>query len=104
MNIKRIVPALLALGLLTALPVFSRDYNHWRTNASYVQGSSIGQYSTNEAYNIYDTFTDPASDLFSEYWKSALRTDAVPGVDNREEDPDVVDWTAWVTALGRPAV
>ncbi len=97
----------LVLALLATLPVFAYDYHHWRTDGQHVFGSSIRQQSSNQAFNLFDDFSDPAASSYTIFWKNELQNNGnlVPGAfgdlpptvairDNREQD-DEIAWDRW---------
>jgi len=106
--IKRVSRILLLLGLLATLPVLAIDYHHSRTDGVQVIGTSVGQQSSNQAFNIFDSLLDAAASNFALYWMGELQEsggqtlsapygDYPPTAalqDNRAQDDDV-DWTTW---------
>src|SRR5688572_27378007 len=50
--LKRVCCVLLLLGVLVSLPVKALDYHHSRTDGEYIVGTSVGQQSSNQAFNI----------------------------------------------------
>lgn len=105
--IKRVSRILLLLGLLASLPVMAVDYHHSRTDGMQVLGTSVGQQSSNQAFNIFDSLLDAAASNFALFWMGELQesggmatapfgdyppTQALQ--DNRAQDDDV-DWATW---------
>ena len=121
MNIKRSAFFwIIVAGVVATLPVFALDFHHWRTDGQHIRGTSIGQQSTNQAYNMFDTLLDVGSSSFALYWKgehqenggntgvgrNAHWGDNPPTValrDNREQDSEV-DWTTWQVVTGKTLV
>jgi hypothetical protein len=108
--IKRSVPLLLLL-VLFAVALSRRsaayDFHGWREDGTSRFGSSIGQQSTHQAFNLYEDFIDPAFGSFALYWKGELQGNGgntnppfgdVPPtadlVDTREQDLDI-PWASW---------
>lgn len=106
--IKRVSRILLLLGLLATLPVMAIDYHHSRTDGVQVFGTSVGQQSSNQAFNIFDSLLDAAASNFALYWMGEIQESGgtmttppfgnypptAPLQDNRVQDDDV-DWATW---------
>jgi len=104
------------LGVLVSLPVLAVDYHHSRTDGEQIVGTSVGQQSSNQAFNIFDSLLDAASASFALFWMGDLQeqggntmgTALMPTPepfwgdypptqalqDNRPQDDDV-DWATW---------
>src|SRR4051812_5501250 len=93
-----------ALALLAVMPAFSFDFPHYRSDSSQLSGTSIGQQSSNQAYNLHESTFDASSSNLGIYWKGAFQNEggtdgvgfgALPPTadlkDNREEERDI-DW------------
>ncbi|MFN3648089.1 MAG: hypothetical protein ACK47B_00805 [Armatimonadota bacterium] len=105
--LKRSAVLWMLLASLATLPVFARDFRSWRTDGIHLRGSSVGQQSTHQAFNLYESLLDTGALDLSLYWKGALQEHGgmttapfgdVPPTqalrDNREQDAEV-DWSTW---------
>lgn len=90
---------LASLAMMTAWPVRAVDFRSNRTDGIQYRGFSTNQQSSNQAYNMFDIVSDPGALSYGLYWKGGLRNDALPLVDNREQDPELT-WDDFVARLG----
>src|SRR6266513_1550153 len=66
---KRAFFSWFAVILLTAVPVFALDFTDWRMDGIRIQGTSIFQQSSNQAFNLHDTLMDASDTRFAFYWQ-----------------------------------
>lgn len=107
--VKRTLLLWFMLALLATVPVLAVDFHSIREDASATRGSSVNQQSSNQGFNLLDSFLDLNNGSFSLYWKGELQENGgtnagdptfgeVPPTarikDNREQDT-TYDWTTW---------
>jgi hypothetical protein len=105
---------LFLVALVAGIPVLGLDFHSWRSDGFHVFGSSVGQQSSNLAFNAFESLFDIANTNLGLYWKGGLQwqgglttgpwgnspptqgdSATTPYLrDNREQDP-IPQWATW---------
>lgn len=97
------------LGAVFVVPSSALDFTSWRSDGRQSPGSSVGQQSSNLAFNSQDSLSSPDQTTYAKFWVGELQPNGgtlsgrtgfgdnpatSPIRDNREQETDL-SWTSW---------
>lgn len=117
--LKRTLPLWILLALAAAIPGLGHDFHSWRTDGIAVLGTSVGQQSSHQAFNLHDSATDAGATSYALFWENEHTNNGgitnppfgdsppdpgaptfVPALDNRQQAPEV-RWSTWPVVTGK---